>query len=345
MLKGKGKLLACVLVISMVSVLFAGCGGGAADNKEQKGSSVPQDIKPQYTMRVSTNHPVEHPTTAALNKFAEELKSKSGGKIELKVYTGAQLGEETEVIEQARQGAIDFVRVSAGNMSNFAPSMDIFSVPFLFKDAKSYWTILNGEIGTQIMSDLEAKNMKGIVFYDGGARSFYNRIKPIKTPEDMKGMKIRVMPSKAMLATIQALGATATSTSFSEVYSALQTGVIDGAENSVISLQTMNHFEVAKYFSLSEHMRIPDMLVMSLDKWNSMPKDLQQVIVDAAKVSQEFQLKAWADSEGKALDFVKAKGEQVNDVDKAAFQAAVQPLVESLKPAFKGLIEKIQAVK
>jgi len=323
------KLLVCALIIGMMSVLLTGFGGEAAD----------------YTMRVSTNHPADHPTSAALNKFAEELKTKSDGRIELKVYTGAVLGEETEVIEQCRQGAIDFVRVSAGNMSSFVPTMDIFSVPYLFRDAKHYWTVLNGEIGKQIFASLEEKNMKGIVFYDGGARSFYNRIKPIKTPADMKGMKIRVMPSKIMLATIEALGATATSTSFAEVYSAMQTGVIDGAENSVISLLTMNHFEVAKFFSLDEHMRIPDMIVMSLDKWNSMPKDLQTVIIDAAKVSQAFQLKAWAEEETKSMEAVKAKGEQVNEVDKAAFQEAVKPLVESLKPTFKGLIEKIQEVK
>jgi len=323
------KLLVCALIIGMMSVLLTGFGGEAAD----------------YTMRVSTNHPADHPTSAALNKFAEELKTKSDGRIELKVYTGAVLGEETEVIEQCRQGAIDFVRVSAGNMSSFVPTMDIFSVPYLFRDAKHYWTVLNGEIGKQIFASLEEKNMKGIVFYDGGARSFYNRIKPIKTPADMKGMKIRVMPSKIMLATIEALGATATSTSFAEVYSAMQTGVIDGAENSVISLLTMNHFEVAKFFSLDEHMRIPDMIVMSLDKWNSMPKDLQTVIIDAAKVLQAFQLKAWAEEETKSMEAVKAKGEQVNEVDKAAFQEAVKPLVESLKPTFKGLIEKIQEVK
>jgi tripartite ATP-independent transporter DctP family solute receptor len=270
------------------------------------------------------------------------MKEKTEGRVEVKIYPAAQLGEETEVIEQAQQGILEFVRVSAGNMSGFAPKMDIFSVPYLFKDAEKYWEILSGPIGDEIFADLETKQLKGIVYYDGGARSFYNRIKPIQTPEDLKGMKIRVMPSEIMLKTIEAFDAVPTSTSFSEVYSALQTGVIDGAENSAISLLTMKHSEVAPYFSLDEHMRIPDMLVMSLSKWNEMPEDIQNAIIEAGKESLEFQKKAWAEYEEATMKQLEAEGVKINTVDKEAFAKVVAPLIEEVKPQFGGLIEKIQ---
>ena len=218
----------------------------------------------------------------------------------------------------------------------------ISSVPYLFKDAEKYWEILSGPIGDEIFADLETKQLKGIVYYDGGARSFYNRIKPIQTPEDLKGMKIRVMPSEIMLKTIEAFDAVPTSTSFSEVYSALQTGVIDGAENSAISLLTMKHSEVAPYFSLDEHMRIPDMLVMSLSKWNEMPEDIQNAIIEAGKESLEFQKKAWAEYEEATMKQLEAEGVKINTVDKEAFAKVVAPLIEEVKPQFGGLIEKIQ---
>ena len=322
-----------LLALFSVTALWAG-GGKEAGKAETK-----------YTWRIATNHPVQHPTTDSLQNFAKELSSRSNGKIELKVYAAAQLGEETQVIEQVQQGIIDFVRVSAGNMSGFAPLMDIFSVPYIFRDADHYWKVLNGPVGQDIMKDLETKNMKGLVFVDGGARSFYNRVKPVNKPEDLKGMKIRVMPSKIMLKTIEAFGAQATTTSFAEVYSALQTGVIDGAENSSISLLTMKHSEVAPYFSLDEHMRIPDMTVMSLKKWNDLSEDMKKIVVDASKAAQAFQLKAWADYEKKTMDDLLAKGEKINNVDKAAFAKVVAPLIDSVKPQFKGLIEKIQETK
>lgn len=341
------KTLVLLLVIALAgSILLTGCGKSSnSGDKSSEGTQQQGGSTPKYTFRISTNHPAEHPTTEALNVFAEELNKKTNGQVEVKVYPAAQLGEETEVIEQAQQGILEFVRVSAGNMSGFAPKMDIFSVPYLFKDANHYWKVLNGEIGQEIFKDLESKQLKGIVYYDGGARSFYNRVKPIQKPEDLKGMKIRVMPSEVMLKTIEAFKAQPTTTSFSEVYSALQTGVIDGAENSPISLLTMKHYEVVPYFSLDEHMRIPDMLVMSLKKWNEMPSDIQNAIMEAAKASQEYQLKAWADYEKKTMDELKAKGEKINTVDQAAFAEVVKPLIEELKPKFDGLIEKIQSVQ
>lgn len=331
---GGARLMKKVMVILMAVALFATVAMSAGNA---------EDVQ-SYSFKVSTNHTEDHPTTQALYKFAEKLKAASKGKIELKVYTGAQLGEETEVIENCRQGIIDFIRVSAGNMSSFDPMMDIFSVPYLFKDSKHYWKVLNGDLGMEIMNGLEEKGLKGIVYYDGGARSFYNRVRPIRTPADMKGMKVRVMPSKTMLSAMEALGAKPTSTSFAEVYSALQTGVIEAAENNTIGYYTMNHHEVAKYYSLDEHMRIPDMLIMNLKKWNSMPKSVQKIIIDAAKASQDYQIKAWGTEEKKALQALRSKGVKMNRVEKAPFQKAVASLVESLKPQFKGLIEKIQAV-
>ncbi|RKL61835.1 TRAP transporter substrate-binding protein [Thermoanaerobacteraceae bacterium SP2] len=338
------KTLIVLLVVALTaSIVLVGCGKSGNSNNES--TQKQESSTPKYTFRVSSNQPPEHPTVKTLYVFAEELNKRTNGQVEVKVYPAAQLGEETEVVEQAQQGILEFVRVSAGNVSSFAPKMDIFSVPYLFRDADHYWKVLNGEIGQEIFKDLENKQLKGLVYYDGGARSFYNRVKPIQKPEDLKGMKIRVMPSEVMLKTIEAFKAQPTTTSFSEVYSALQTGVIDGAENAPINLLTMKHYEVAPYFSLDEHMRIPDMLIMSLKKWNEMPPEIQKAIMDAAKASQEFQLKAWAEYEKKTMDELKAKGEKINTVDQAAFAEVVKPLIEELKPKFDGLIEKIQSVQ
>jgi len=290
--------------------------------------------------RVATNSPKEHPTTYALNEFAKLLNQKTNGQVEVQVYPDAQLGEALPTTEQVQQGFLEFIRTGAGNMTPFAPLMDVFNVPFLFKSVDQFWKVLNGPIGMEILRDLESKQLKGLVYYDSGARSFYNRLKAIRTPEDMKGMKVRITPSKVMNKTIQALGAIPATTSFAEVYSALQMGVVDGAENSPIALLTMKHYEVAPYFSLDEHIRPPDMLIMSLKKWNEQPADIQKAIIEAAKASQEFQIKAWSDYEKRAMDELRAKGEKINDADKEAFAKAIQPLIEELKPQFKGLIEK-----
>lgn len=336
-------MLVILLVIALTMGILAGCGtnkAGEPSDKEGEGGSTQK-----YTFRVSTNHPAEHPMTEALHVFAKEVNERTDGQVEVKVYPAAQLGEETEVIEQAQQGILEFVRVSAGNMSGFAPMMDIFSVPFIFRDADHYWKVLNGGIGEEIFKDLENKQLKGIVYYDGGARSIYNSVRPINKPEDLKGLKIRVMPSQVMIKTIEAFEAIPTTTTFAEVYSALQTKVIDGAENSPISLLTMKHCEVAKYFSLDEHMRIPDMMVMSLKKWNEMPEDIQQAIMDAAKASQEYQIKAWAKFEEETMEELKTQGVEINTVNQAAFAKVVEPLIDELKPQFNGLIEKIQELQ
>lgn len=337
------KILVILLVIALTMGVLAGCGtnnAGESSNKEGESGSAQK-----YTFRVSTNHPAEHPMTEALYVFAKEVNERTSGQVEVKVYPAAQLGEETEVIEQAQQGILEFVRISAGNMSGFAPMMDIFSVPFLFRDADHYWKVLNGSIGEEIFKDLENKQLKGIAYYEAGARSIYNSVRPINKPEDLKGLKIRVMPSQVMIKTIEAFEAIPTTTTFAEVYSALQTKVIDGAENSPISLLTMKHYEVAKYFSLDEHMRIPDMMVMSLKKWNEMPEEIQKAIMDAARASQEYQIKAWAEFEEETMEELKAKGVKINTVDQAAFAKVVEPLIDELKPQFNGLIEKIQELK
>ncbi len=339
MLRGKGLLIFCMITTFALGI-------GVNLNKDGTICMVGEsEGAATVIFRVATNNPKEHPTTYALDEFAKVLKQKTNGKVEVQVYADAQLGEALPATEQVQQGFLEFVRTGAGNMTPFAPLMEIFNVPFLFKSVDQFWKVMNGPIGMEIFRDLESKQLKGLVYYDAGARSFYNRLKAIRTLEDMKGMKVRITPSKVMNRTIQILGALPATTTFAEVYSALQMGVIDGAENSPISLLTMKHHEVAPYFSLDEHIRPPDMLIMSLKKWNEQTPEIQKAIIEAAKASQEFQIKAWADYEKRAMDELRAKGEKINDVDKEAFAKAIQPLIEELKPQFKGLIERIQAIK
>jgi len=297
--------------------------------------------------KVATNHSGLTPATKGLYYFNDRISELTNGEIKLKIYEGAVLGDEVEEIEQCLAGTIEMTRVCTGHLCNFTPMLDIFSVPYLFKNKEQYLKVINGQIGRELAATCENSGYKLLVWVDGGSRSFYNNVRPINTPEDLKGLKIRVMSSDVMLQSIKALGASPTTTSYSEVYSALQTGVIDGAENSPICVDDMKHYEVCKYYSLDEHMMIPDTIIINLDAWNSLTSIQKAAFLQVSEETQKYIQKEWTIREKISLDAIKESGTAVNaitDENKKLFIEKVEFLQEKLDKTFSGYIERIKSL-
>jgi len=297
------------------------------------------------TMKIAGDQPAAAPGEKGYSFFADRIKEETDGQIIITVYPNAVLGDNQELIEQVQAGVLEMSTASCGWLSSFVPIMDIFSLPYLFRDKEHYWKVLDGEVGREIADYVEEAGMKLLFWVDAGARSFYNNERPINTPDDLKGLKIRVMGSDIMIKTMKAFGASPTTTAFAEVYSALQTGIIDGAENNSPSIHMMKHNEVAKYYSLDEHMMIPDSLLISLNVWNRLTDEQKDIFIKVSKEAQEFVKEEWARQEEEALEVIR-ETTKVNLIpDKSAFIKAVEHLQEELSPKFEGYVEKIKAVK
>lgn len=310
------------------------------------GGSTEQAAGETIVLRLAETHPADYPTTQGDYEFARLVEERSNGRIKIEVYPGSQLGEERAVIEQVQFGAIDFTRVSISPLSAFSPNFDALQMPYLYRNADHMWKVLNSEIGDEFLASLEPAGFVGLSWFDSGARSFYNSVRPIHSVADLKGLKIRVQESELMIGLVEALGAVATPMPFGEVYSALQTGVIDGAENNWPSYYSTSHYEVAKYYTLDEHTRVPEITIASKISMDKLSKADQDLIKQAAKDSMAFQIQAWADYEAVARAAVEANGNIIYELpDNSAFQAAMQPLYDKLSPELMAVVERIRAVK
>ncbi len=303
---------------------------------------------PQMVLRLGETHVADYPTTKGDMEFARLVEERTGGRIKIEVYHSKQLGEEKAVIEQVQFGAIDFTRVSISPLAAFAPAFDALQMPYLYRDEEHMWKVLNGPIGEEFLNSLEPASFVGLAWYDSGARNFYNSKREIKSVADLKGLKIRVQESKLMMGLVSALGAVPTPMPFGEVYSALQTGVIEGAENNWPSYFSTSHYEVAKFFTLDGHTRVPEILIASKTSMDRLPKEDQQIIMQAAKDSMPFQIKLWKEFEKVSEEKVTAAGSIVTHLTPEAvaeFQKAMEPLYSELTPELKATVKKIQEVK
>jgi tripartite ATP-independent transporter DctP family solute receptor len=301
----------------------------------------------QIEMRVATNHAGDTPATKGLYYFRDRIAELTEGEIQISVHTGGTLGTEVETMEQLQSGALELNRVCTAHLSVFNPLMDIFSIPFLFRDQEHYLNVIFGGIGRELAATCENSNFKFLVWIYAGSRSFFNNVRPINTPDDLEGLKIRVMASEIMLETIRTLGASPTATAYAEVYSALQTGIIDGAENSPPSVYDMSHYEVAKYYSLDEHMMIPDVIVMNLDEWNKLEPVHKAIFLRVSEETQQYILEEWMKVEEEALEKIKESGTEVNtitDENKLLFIEKVAPLHDKLRGTFAGYIDRMMSV-
>ncbi len=328
------RMAVAFLLVALVAAAAVQAGG------KSEGAAVPV-----RKMRLSCNNPPGTPPTMGYEFLSGRIKEMTGGEIDIGVFPSGMLGSEREVVEQVRAGAVEIVHVSAGFLGAFVKSVDVFNVPYLFRDHAHYWKVMTGPVGQRIAADIDQYGAKLLMWVEGGSRSFYNNVRPITKPEDLVGLKIRVMGSPVMIQTMKSLGANPTTTAYAEVYSALQTKVIDGAENSPTSVASMKHNEVARYFSLNEHMKIPDLLIMGNVSWNKLSDKDREVFKKAAAEAQEFCKKEWYRQESINLEACK-KTMIINEIpDKTAFINAVKPLHEELRSKFGDLIDQIKAIQ
>ncbi len=327
------KKLLSVLLLVLLATTFVFAGGGA-------------DEEGPIVLRFADNHPDGYPTVIGDLEFARLVEERSNGRIIIEVYNNAQLGDEKSVIEQVQFGGIDFTRVSISPLASFNPILDGLQMPYLYRDADHLWDVLNGPIGEEMLESMESAGFEGLVYFDSGARNFYNTSKPIYTVADMRGMKIRVQESALMMGLVEALGAVPTPMAYGEVYSSLRTGVIDGAENNWPSYDSAGHYEVAKYYTIDEHTRVPEMILASKATMDKLSEEDQELIRQAAKDCQAVQIQAWADYERASEEKVRAAGNEINRINsQAEFAAAMQPLYDAQTPEIKDLIERVRAVK
>ena len=289
---------------------------------------------------------INHPVHRGMVYMAEKVAEKSGGKMRVDIYPGGQLGAERDLIELLQIGSLAMTKVSTAPLEAFVPEMKIFGIPYIFRDDEHRWKVLNSEIGKKLLLSGEKFFLHGMCYYDAGSRSFYTKDRPINTPEDLKGLKIRVMKSITSVEMVQSLGGSATPIPWGELYTALQQGVVDGAENNPPSFYSSRHYEVCKYYSLDEHTAVPDILLMSTVVWGILKPEEQQWLQEAIDESVEYQKVLWRESSDEALQEVQKAGVVVSYPDKAPFQESVRNMYESYRGTIiYDLIKEIQSVE
>jgi tripartite ATP-independent transporter DctP family solute receptor len=281
----------------------------------------------QITAKYSGIQPIDHPSSYAEKYFGEEVGTLTKGSLKIEVYHNTQLGDAVANVQSIRNGTIGFTTVSASNLNQVVPAMDMYSLPFLFKNEAHFWWFLAQPEAAALAKPLEDKGIKVLGYLDSGARNFFTQ-KAIRTPDDLKGQKIRVMASPVMVNTMKAMGATGVPVAWAELYTALQTGVVDGAENNHPSVVAKKFYEVSKFYTLDEHMRIPDMLIMSMKLWTSLSDEQKKAVTEAGQRAQAYMRGAWKISEVKDLQALKSNFTEIITPDKAPFVKAVSSLVQ-----------------
>lgn len=299
------------------------------------------------TLKIAHSNDASHPVHQGMLYLAERVEEKSGGQLKVNVYPSAQLGQERECIELLQIGSLAMTKSSAAVMEGFAPNFKVLSLPYIFKGKEHQFKVLDGDVGNELRLEGEQFWLRGLTFYDAGSRSFYTKDAPVETPSDLEGKKIRVMPSNTAINMVQELGGSPTPISYGELYTALQQGVVDAAENNPPSFFFSRHYEVCKFYSINEHTSIPDILLISTIVWNTLSEQEQQWLQEAADESAEYQRELWAKSEQESLEAVKAAGVTVTYPDKSKFAEQVEPMYETYKdePEVYDLIQRIQAVE
>ena len=294
-------------------------------------------------------HPLGYPTVVAVENIGKKLEGATNGRLSIQMFPSMQLGGEKEMIEQAQVGALQFARVSTGPVGTVVDNLNVFNLPFVFRDTKHMRAVIDGPIGDQLLkeiSDNPKTGLIGLAWMDSGARSFYNKVRDVKSLEDLKGLKIRMMGNPMFVDTMNALGGNGVPMQMDQVMSAMQTGVVDGAENNPPSYDSFGHVPVAKHYSLTEHLIIPEILVFSRKTFDAMSKEDQALILKFGKESQLEQRKLWDERTTVAMDKIKAAGVNVITIaDKKPFQDAVKPVWDKYGAKYADLIKRIQDTK
>lgn len=302
--------------------------------------------KPEVVLKLGHGLPTAHPVHEAMLFMARRVDEKSGGKMRVEVFPNEQLGTEKECIEALQLGYLAMTKTSSAPMENFVPQMKIFGVPYLFRDAEHFWRALGGPIGKELLLAGQSKRLRGLCYYDAGARSFYTKDREILKPSDLMSMKIRVQNSAMSMKLVEAMGGSPTPIPWGELYTSLDQGVVDGAENNSPSFRQSRHYEVCKYYILDEHTRLPDMLMIGVRVWNKLSATQQRILQEAVDESVVYQRKTWAEAEQTDLKAVEEAGVKVIHPDKAPFRESVRSVWEEFEGTEIGeLIERIQEVQ
>jgi tripartite ATP-independent transporter DctP family solute receptor len=286
-----------------------------------------------------------HPVSQGMRYMAEQVDSLSGGQMRVEIYPSEQLGTERQCLELLQIGSLDMAKVSSAVLEGFSHDYRVFGLPYVFRDDEHRFDVLEGEIGREILLSGRDVWLRGLTYYDAGSRSFYTAETPVRSPEDLEGLKIRVQQSPVAIQMVQALGAQATPISFGELYTALQQGVVDGAENNPPSLHSTRHYELVDYYSLDQHTAPPDVLLVSTHTWERLSEQEREWLQAAADRSLQRQKQLWAAAEKEAMKVVKEAGVEIVRPDKSAFVEAVQPLYEQYEENQPRVYELFQRIR
>jgi tripartite ATP-independent transporter DctP family solute receptor len=312
------------------------------------GSRIARAADEKMVLKASDVHPEGYPTVQAVEDMGKKLSDATSGRLTIQMYASMQLGGEKEAIEQAQVGAIQIARVSVGALGPVVPDLNVFNLPFLFRNTAHMEKVIDGPIGQDLLDKVTNNpntHLVGLAWMDAGARNFYDTKKPIESIADLKGLKIRVMGNPMFVAMMTALGGNGVAMGYDQVFSALQTGVVDGAENNPPSFYFDNHYQAAKYYTLTEHLIVPEILVFSRLSWDKLSKDDQALISKLAREAQADERQLWKKKEADAMDKMKAAGIEIITIsDKTPFQQAVKPVWDKYGAQYAVLIKEIQAV-
>ncbi|MGX1928552.1 TRAP transporter substrate-binding protein [Flagellimonas sp. 2504JD4-2] len=298
------------------------------------------------TIKLAHGLDVNHSVHMALVKMGEDLAQLSDGKLSVEIYPNQQLGTERQTMELLQIGSLDMTKVSAGILENFAPKTKVLGLPYLFRDREHSFKVFDGPIGQELLNDGKKYWLKGLGFYDAGSRSFYTKEKVVEHPDDLKGQKIRVMPSVTAMEMVRGFGGSPTPISWGELYTSLQQGVVDGAENNPPSFYLSKHYEICKYYSLNEHTFSPDVVIVGTQFWDSLTEEEQNWLQQAVDASVIYQRELWAKAEAEALEAIQKSGVQIIRPDKIPFSERTDRLYEKYQndEALYSLIQQIRAV-
>src|SRR5438094_3696527 len=303
--------------------------------------------QPKQVWKASDVHPLGYPTVEAIVRMGKKLEAQTGGRYSIQMFPSMQLGGEKEMIEQAQVGALQIARISVGAMGPVVDDLNVFNMPFIFRDEQHMRHVIDGPIGQELLDKISASPQSRLIalgWMDAGTRNVYSN-KPVTKPADLKGMKVRMMCNPIFVETMNAMGGNGVAMGFNELYSAMQTGVVDGAENNEPTVLAQNHYQVAKIYSLTGHLIIPEMFVFSKVSWDKLSKDDQALIKKYSREAQMEQRSLWDDKTAKATEELKAKGVQFVAADKQAFFKATQPVRDKYGAKYAGLLQRIVDTK
>jgi tripartite ATP-independent transporter DctP family solute receptor len=294
-------------------------------------------------IKSSDVHPMGYPTTEAIAYMGDLLDTWTNGRIKIKIFHSMQLGGEKEALEQVQLGALEMTRVSVGPVGPIVDEFNAFNLPYFFRSIEHMHNVVDGEVGTDLLMKLEAGGLIGLGYMDAGARSFYNKVRPIRTIADVQGLKIRVMQNPLYVDMVNAMGGNGLSVAFDELYTAIQTGVVDGAENNPPTYVTHKHYEIAGYYTLTEHLIVPEIFVFSKKVWDTLPAVDQALIRKAAALTVDKERELWAAREQEALEDLRKMGvEVVTDIDKGPLIEATAGVREGFRQKYPDLLKRVE---